>query len=29
MTRKWKHNELAHDLAEHLRGNTARIGKGE
>lgn len=25
MTGKWKHNELAHDLAEHLRGNTARI----
>lgn len=25
MIRKWKHDELAHDLAEHLRGNTARI----
>lgn len=22
---KWNHNELAHDLAEHLRQNTARI----
>lgn len=22
---KWGHNELAHDLAEHLRQNTARI----
>lgn len=21
----WKHNALAHDLAEHLRQNTARI----
>ncbi|MFW0766730.1 MmcB family DNA repair protein [Trabulsiella odontotermitis] len=25
MTHKWKHDELAHDLAEHLRQNTARI----
>lgn len=24
-TNKWNHNELAHDLAEHLRRNTARI----
>lgn len=24
-TKKWGHNELAHDLAEHLRRNTARI----
>lgn len=24
-TKKWGHNELAHDLAEHLRQNTARI----
>ncbi|MEG5996929.1 MmcB family DNA repair protein [Enterobacter ludwigii] len=25
MSKLWKHNELAHDLAEHLRRNTARI----
>lgn len=24
-SKKWGHNELAHDLAEHLRQNTARI----
>lgn len=25
MSTNWKHNDLAHDLAEHLRKNTARI----